>query len=386
MTPTPEVEPLPYQRRRLLFGTLVSLFALSLPVFMFYAIGYRFDFSDETTSSIVGTGGMYVTAELTDAEIFINDEPVNDMRIFRSASYIQNLSDGVHKVVVQREGVHTWVKQLSVFPHIVTEAQSFNMPVRPQVRLVTPYLTIANESVLFVATTSEIVLPFASTTNVFYKATSTATSTYRINPEYEFVEALFASTTATSSGIVGRVITEVEQAFQFSSTVSTSSIETATDTVAIRDVTLYRQGAEVWARYGGNLKDIPYYYCVDYVSATSTKERYGDHVYDAIDPIVTGTSTEGILLQNGRTLICRTEIKLDDKRQSVYDFDFFPNNADLVLLLLEDGLYVGEIDDRSWQNTQLLYPGTQLQFIVDGGQIYVRDGTSYIEVLTMLPE
>jgi hypothetical protein len=54
-------------------------------------------------------------------------------------------------------------------------------------------------------------------------------------------------------------------------------------------------------------------------------------------------------------------------------------------MLLQDGLYVVEVDDRAWQNTQAVYPGTKLDAIVDGGRIYVKDRGHLIEVLTVLP-
>jgi hypothetical protein len=49
---------------------------------------------------------------------------------------------------------------------------------------------------------------------------------------------------------------------------------------------------------------------------------------------------------------------------------------------LSDGLYAVEVDDRAWQNTQLLYPGTDIHVVQDGGRIYVQDGEYYLEVFT----
>jgi len=51
---------------------------------------------------------------------------------------------------------------------------------------------------------------------------------------------------------------------------------------------------------------------------------------------------------------------------------------------LSDGIYVVEIDDRAWQNTQLLYPGTKLDLIIDGERIMVKDNNAYFEVYTEL--
>ena len=80
--------------------------------------------------------------------------------------------------------------------------------------------------------------------------------------------------------------------------------------------------------------------------------------------------------------VCRTEIHIDDLGQKVAWFDYFPNSTDHVLMHLQDGLYVVEVDDRSWQNTQPLYPGTDIEVLQDGGRIFVHDGGYYLEVFT----
>jgi hypothetical protein len=59
---------------------------------------------------------------------------------------------------------------------------------------------------------------------------------------------------------------------------------------------------------------------------------------------------------------------------------------DLVLLQLEDGLYVTEVDDRAWQNTQLLYPGRDFQVAISGGRIYLREAEHIFEVLPTVAE
>jgi hypothetical protein len=71
-------------------------------------------------------------------------------------------------------------------------------------------------------------------------------------------------------------------------------------------------------------------------------------------------------------------------RQNVQDFNFFPGNEDLILMHLDEGIYLVEIDDRAWQNTQLLYPGRNLIMLVDGNSIFIKDGDIIVEALTEL--
>jgi hypothetical protein len=63
-------------------------------------------------------------------------------------------------------------------------------------------------------------------------------------------------------------------------------------------------------------------------------------------------------------------------------FDFYADSSDIILMHLQDGLYAVEVDDRAWQNTQLIYPGEDLEIVHDGGKIYVKDGEYYLEVFT----
>ena len=160
----------------------------------------------------------------------------------------------------------------------------------------------------------------------------------------------------------------------------------ATTTKTEQDVTLFSDGEDVYASWRGELRNRPYYYCIDYESASSTISQYGEHVYASIEAIVASSSSRNVLLQNDRTRVCRDKIKIDRKRQNVLDFDFYPDSTDHVLMLLSDGLYVVEVDDRAWQNMQLLYPGEELRMVVDGGQIFLRDGDVYMEVFTELTE
>jgi len=249
--------------------------------------------------------------------------------------------------------------------------------------VITPYLHDGASVITDVATTSAILSTQASTTNTFFFATttSTSTSTFTTHPEYEYVTSLFGTSTATSSSIVDTVVSGVEGAFRFA---TSERATTATTTRIDEDVVLVARDADVYAQWHGRPAERPYYYCIDHESASSTIARYGAHVYDSIEDILASSPSEHIFVQNDRTRVCRDEIRIDRKRQNVHDFDFFPGSTDHVLMVLADGLYVVEIDDRAWQNTQLLYPGSRLRVAVDGGQIFVYDGERYFEVFTEL--
>lgn len=381
MNPTPDIQPLPYKHRKYFFRFLLTFFLIALPVAMFYTNGYRFDFSDDTTQ-IVSTGGLFVNVSDLDAEVYIDEELERDIRIVRSATYVQNLDAGVHQIHVQQAGSQTWVKRLPVYPHLVTEAAALSLPEVPQVRLISEFETRGDEAVVFVAASTTPVLTHASTTNIFIATTSRATTTYQTNTEFAFVRELFASSTATTTESLIDIVTQgIDDAFAFNAATSTatSSAALATTTKAWRDVELYEQGDEVYARYVGDTEDTPYYYCVNYLNATTTAQDYGTHVAEVAAELL-ASSTDQVFEE--RQKVCRDSVRIDRKWQEVVWFDFFPDSTDLVLMHLTDGLYVVEIDDRGWQNTQLLYPGENLVVTLDGGRIFVKDQELLLEVFT----
>jgi hypothetical protein len=48
---------------------------------------------------------------------------------------------------------------------------------------------------------------------------------------------------------------------------------------------------------------------------------------------------------------------------------------------LDFGIYVVEVDDRAWQNSQPLLLGRELNMRVENGQIYVYDGSLIYQVI-----
>jgi hypothetical protein len=380
MDPLYEVQPLSYKSRQRTFFFLLTLFVVSLPFLYLYATGYRFDLSD--TNALVGTGGIYVAAERTGAQIFIDNELVRETRVFRTAFYAQNLEPKTHRVHVQKEGHHTWVKELPVTSHRVTEAQAFNLPLVPDIRVISEWVSATGSAVV------RTPLPYASTTNEIIMATTTkATSTYIANPEYVSVLQHFVATTTVTETkpLIKRVQEEIV------GTTTTPSTE-ATSTIVNGGVRLARAADQhVYAEWIGSFDAMPYYYCA------KPFPRYS-------------TTTDSLSIQNvpidldqSATLVKAPEDEADpefvhpvqeieedlpcDRRiemgapSAITAFDFFPGSSDLVLLELADGIYVSEIDNRAWQNRQPLIQGANLHMHVENGSIYVYDGTLIYQVV-----
>lgn len=378
MTPTVEIKPLSQNKRRIVFALSLLLFVCAVPVSVFYAIGYRFDFTDDITN-IKSVGGMYVRSDAANTEMFINDEPVRDMRVFQKAAYIQNLEAGMHRIHVQGDSVQTWVKELPVYAHYVTEAASFNLPRVPQIRLITQWNNPVTGLSILLGDATTTQFSFASTTNLVSYSKSTATTSLIANAEYAYVQSLFASSTELRNILEARTVASTKKKFTFDVATSSVVMTDATTTKQWRDFLLFEKDSEVYVLYSGSDDRKPHYYCLNYIGEKKITAQYGLHVFKAFkDQFASSTSMIPFIGQR----LCRDLIRIDRLGQKVISFDFFPDSTDIILMQLEDGLYAVEADDRAWQNTQLLYPGDNIHVVQEGGKIYINDSGQYLEVFT----
>lgn len=375
-----EVQPLPHKTRKRTFLFFVFIFLASLPFLYLYAVGYRFDLAKPTT--LVSTGGMYVAVERVGAEIYIDGELVRETRTFKKAFYAQSLDVGTHRVHVQKEGYHTWVKELPVSKKLVTEAEAFNLPLVPQVRVISPWLTATGTAVVSTPLLS------ASTTNSFIATSTTKTKSFVSNSEYEILHAYFveATTTIKDTDVKDSRIKNVYTNINGTST-EVIDVEDATSTIVSGGASLARAGEDVFATWVGSFEQMPYYYCApDFPRYGSSTMKTAELVEIPLTPEEKAHLLEEAGVMHPVQTIpkdtdCDPRIKIDRKWQEVNDFDFFPGSTDFVILALNDGIYEVEVDDRSWQNVQPLIMGENLSFHVENGTIYVYDGTLIYQIV-----
>jgi hypothetical protein len=282
-------------------------------------------------------------------------------------------------VHVQKEGHQTWVKELPVYPHLVTEAQAFNLLLVPQVRIISPWKNIAGQSVLFASSTL-----IASTTNDVVVATSTKTKSLVPDTEFATLRLLFATTTATSteSTHLGGLIGEATTPFSASMTASSTS-EIATSTKEWRGVELRKSGDDIFATWIGAREEMPYYYCAEAFELLGTSTP-NDLLPDALNleaSVISEAEVIGPVQKVAVDAECTPQIKIDRQWQQVKAFDFYPGSTDLVILARDTGIYVAEIDNRAWQNVQPIFEAPNLNMRVENGNIYVYDGELIYNVL-----
>ncbi|MBX2867007.1 hypothetical protein KTR10_03565 [Candidatus Kaiserbacteria bacterium] len=358
MEPT---QPLSIKKRKIVFTLLVLLFIIVLPFLYLYATGYKLNL--DATDTFVSTGGIYVAADRTGAEIYIDDELVRETRAFRRAFYAQGLETGTHKVHVQKPESHTWVKELPVYPHVVTEAQAFNMPLVPQVRVISAHRTAAGETVL-----PEEPIAHASTTNEYVLEDSLSPTVLLDDTEHQTLVQVFDDEAVVS--LPSRIQEGIDSFLS-----SEEATTTATTTKVANGVALYESEGYVYARYVGEEENMPYYYCAPEYELLSEE-------VETVEGVAFADTHDDILLDEAPMAeVCDPTIQLDDKEQIITAFDFYPGSSDIVILALEDGIYVVEIDDRGWQNMQPLLLGDSLDMRVYNGGVYALDGAIMYQIL-----
>ena len=158
--------------------------------------------------------------------------------------------------------------------------------------------------------------------------TATRTATRRIlNPSYAEATALFATTTTAASA---------NQNILLAGTKTASSTARVIEGLKKKgDIVLWKEKNIVLATWVGNNSQAPLYFC-------------------------------------GEEHLCNREIPV--YAQGARFFDFYPNGNELVILAIDNGVFVAEIDDRSVRNIQPMYEKPGAEFRIDDDVLFIRDG------------
>jgi hypothetical protein len=319
---------------------------------------------------------MYVAVDGTGAEIYIDDELVRETRTFRKAFYAQSLDAGTHRVHVQKEGYQTWVKELPVSKHRVTEAEAFNLPLVPQVRVISKWQTATGTMIIGTPLTR------ASSTNEVMATSTKSTSTLTVNVEYERLLQSFSTSTQKET-----TAQQLKDLLTTGTSTTSNDIESTT-TIISGGAKLHEVGDDLYATWIGSFEDMPYYYCAAEFPpygtgiASTSENLTEDEVSE--DELLPEDISENIQMHPIQAIPkntdCEPTIRIDRKSQEVRDFEFFPGSSDFVLVALTDGIYMVEVDNRAWQNVQPLISGDNLHFHIENGNMYVLEGDVIYQV------
>jgi hypothetical protein len=105
--------------RRKIFYTLVVLFILIGGIIVFYAQGWRFDFS---TGHFEKIGGVYIRSSPQDAAIFVNGKPVRNQSGFLDpGTLISDLLPQTYRITLKAPGYVDWQENTTVQPTLVQQ-------------------------------------------------------------------------------------------------------------------------------------------------------------------------------------------------------------------------------------------------------------------------
>ena len=101
--------------RRILPWVFAITFLAAAPVVVFYTAGYRWNPKKE---KIERNGTLILDSTPTHASIFLNDNDTNET----TPVTLQNVTPGVYRIRIEKDGYRSWEKQLEVVPERVTFA------------------------------------------------------------------------------------------------------------------------------------------------------------------------------------------------------------------------------------------------------------------------
>lgn len=216
-------------------------------------------------------------------------------------------------------GVHELLVRADGYNQWVKKVEVF----AEKVTEINPYL-VHNETILEML--SQYVLPDGSVVTATSTVELKKITNKMVNPEYFAASKLFASSSPTSIATSSRVL--------FAS-VNFNSVGKK-GLVLKNKVALWQEGNDLFVEWLGDKDGAPYYFC-------SADE------------------------------VCEIKKKIPIGNKFSH-FDFYPGKNNYVLVVLSDGIYVHETDDRtSAQNKAVLIPGKNLDFRIN------TDGTLYVK-------
>jgi len=333
------VKPLSNKKRIFSLVFLFLIFILVAPILIAYSLGYRVSDIDDVFT-LEKTGGIYVHSNISNTEVYLDEEFIKTNGVLLRNTLIQNLKPNEnHKVEVHKDGYQSWIKDLPVYPSLVTEGRVLMLPKEISQKEILPYVdTLGN------ATSTKPTKP------VLVKGKIVPT-----NIEYKNLVILFEGKDIYATSTPTKVITNLNTVKATSTSTSTKDIPEYFAYLGIKNPdslqNLIQNGEEIsWLENGniilnwvGNNAEIPYYYCIEPEN-------------------------------------CDSKIVLD-WQDEIEKFDFLPGRNDVFLVLVNSGLYAVEADGRSDRNVQVVYNKNITDFIIgSNNKIFVRNGDKIFEL------
>lgn len=322
------MKPLTIKQRQLSRAFLFVIFLIFAPLIVLYSFGYRLD----DGLSFQKTGGVFIHSNISNASVFLDGEYVKDNGLFLRNILIQDLTPNKEYAVrIQKEGLQNWIKDLYVYPSIVSEGRVLMLPVKYPVREILPY--VDTDGVATTTPPTRLAKPS--------------------NPEYVNLSKEFATTT------------KEELAKPKTQTVAT----TATPTIEVEKTKLELFFEVLNIEDYTKLKNL-----VVTDKEVSWLDNSGIKLY-----WIDEKSTAPYYYCGGLERECVTSITLP--WNNIRRFDYFPSRSDVWIVLTTTGIYAVEVDDRSSRNIQTIYEGKNLDFrLAQGGRMIIKQDSDIFEI------
>lgn len=308
--------------------TFLVVFVVGTPLLIGYSQGYRLD----DALGLIQTGGIYIHSDMANTDVFLDGDFIERNGPFLRNTFIQDLLPNKrYGVWIERDGYHSWSKELLVSPNLVTEARVMMLPTRYDW-----------------ATTS------SSTTIEVQTATGGIATTSVKNPAFAELDTFFAESKDQFAEEVATTTAIMVQGKLIATTTSTVEIvfpewldEFASTTGFLdEDMVREREGVVAWLDDG---------------------DLYASWVRPNDQPPFWFCEEK-----------CAKRLTID-WNEPILRYQFFPNRDDVVVIGSSRGIYAVELDERSQRNIQPIMAREGLTFRLDGDNIIVFDGEQYLE-------
>lgn len=114
------------------------IFIIVSPIVVLYATG------DTLTNgwSLLKTGGIYVSSAPVGSEIYLNSKLKETTSFFNRNVLLKSLHPGTYTISVKKEGYNSWTKSVMVYDSIVSDANVFMLPQKPEIKKISAYVFV----------------------------------------------------------------------------------------------------------------------------------------------------------------------------------------------------------------------------------------------------
>lgn len=204
------MRPLQNKTRQIFFILGVVIFLVAAPIFVFYSLGFRINFKQQSVHS---TGGIFIHSWTVNGNYILNGINRGGSSLLDRSQFFQGLPEGIYNLKMLRDGYTAWEKNIPVIKEHVIDVSPFIIPLEPNTTEITK--TIKDPNTLKITT----------------------------NPLYKVVADLFVDKKKIDSSIT------------VDTTIPVGAIE-------LHKMLLYPDGDTLYAKWTGEKEVAPGYFCI----------------------------------------------------------------------------------------------------------------------------